>query len=91
MGRRKKPETLMKEAVDERDIEKFAWACLEQARLDMAEPEEEKVFSTADTMSLVRQIVTLMKMKPPEPEKDDKKEKELRAWMSRDVGKEKTL
>ena len=83
MGRRKLPLTIMKEAIDSRNIEDFCWACLEQARLDMNLPEEDKVFSTTHTMSLVRQIVQLQQLTKTDPAAAEEKAKELNAWLSK--------
>jgi len=80
MGRRALPSTMMKEAVDERDVEKFAWAILEQSRLDLANHGENRAYSTVDVLSAMRQIVILQKAAPPETDTPEKNN-ELDDWL----------
>jgi hypothetical protein len=83
MGRRILPESLMKEAIDERDIEKFCWAVLEQSRLDLHKGEEAKVFPLSESMSVVRQLVAIMNTnrRSPQVKEDASKDDELSKWM----------
>lgn len=83
MGRRYLPTTLMKNAIDNRDIETFCWACLEQARLDMGLPESDKVFSSHDTMSIVRQIVSLQKLNAKDPDAAIDQAEDLNQWLAK--------
>lgn len=82
MGRRRLPENMMKDAIDEQDIELFCWGILEKSRLELDIPEEKKTFSTSDAMSIVRQLVVLSTRNVSE-DNSGKKNNELEDWMKR--------
>lgn len=80
MRRRQKPASMMLEAIDERDIEKFAWAILEQSRLDLKEFGENKSYSTVDVLSAMRQIVAIRSKAATKTEAD---ESDVEEWIAK--------
>lgn len=57
MARRKTPNTIMKEAVDERDPYLFCWSLLEIARKEMAETGSFQTLSMRDVKNLLQSLM----------------------------------
>ena len=78
----KKPFTQMKNAIKDKDITDFLWACLSQAQQDMTVGEDEKVFTSDQLIWLIKQLVSLHRINKETAKKIKDDPKALDEWLN---------
>jgi len=57
MGRRKKPDTLMRDAIDKRNPYDFCWALLEISMIEFKDKKKFDTLSTTDIKNLLQALI----------------------------------